>query len=525
MAEQIGTSLPPQKLQEKSDLSRYLPEVYMRKISWVPFILTALLASVIGGIGISFGSMEIKVFAFAAIIGIIVVMAIYQKPELGAYLLTIMVFTNASDLLTDEGLPGVNKPLVAVIFVSILANYLLRTGKFSKLPEMTRVEWSLLGFYLAIVLSTFVAPDKGDAFDIIVDVTKDILIGIILFITLNTREKWETCLRLFLTVMTVVAGLGVLKMALGLDQTFLGLAQLSNFGQVDDSGMLRYGGPIGEANMWGQALAATFPIAVYRLKYEKKNSRKFLMAIASLLILLAVIYTNSRGAFVALGIVIPLILLQMKVKPLYIMMAGLALVSLFAVLPENYSQRLMSLNVFFAPQNEYAIQQDDSLVGRSNQIRAGLAMFQNNPLLGVGFGNFSANYWDYANQLGLVNVGMRASSQIARHPHSLYVEILSETGIIGFITFSIFFYYLFSYMINARKKYEAHITDSDWASWMTALTFALITFLISGLFLHGLLFRYIWLLIGYILSALAINKDLLRAIQPRPVKNHPNHHG
>ncbi len=91
MTEQTSTSLLPQKSQEKSDLSRYLPEVYMRKISWVPFILTALLASVIGGIGISFGSMEVKVFAFAAIIGIIVVMAIYQKPELGAYLLTIMV--------------------------------------------------------------------------------------------------------------------------------------------------------------------------------------------------------------------------------------------------------------------------------------------------------------------------------------------------------------------------------------------------------------------------------------------------
>lgn len=509
--------VPPS--QEKSDLTRYLPEIYTRNISWAPFIFAALLVAVAGGVGISYGSVDIKVFSFAAIIGVIVVLAIYQKPELGAYLLTIMVFTNASDLLTNEGFPGVNKPLVAVIFVSIMANYFLSTGKFSKLPEMTRVEWSLLGFYLAIVVSTFVAPNMGEAFDVIIDVTKDILIGVILFITLNTREKWETCLRLFLFVMAVIAGLGVLKMSLGLEQTFLGLAQLSAFGQLDDSGMLRYGGPIGESNMWGQVLSATLPLAIYRLKHEKKNIQKLLMAIISLIILLAVIYTNSRGAFVALGLVIPLILLQMKVKPLHIMMAGLAVVTLFAVLPANYTQRLMSLNVFFAPQDEFAMQQDDSLVGRSNQARAGLAMFQDNLLLGVGFGNFSENYWEYAERLGLATIGMRASAQMARYPHSLYIEILSEMGLVGFITFSIFFYYLFTHLIRAYKKYAAHVADSDWTSWMSALAFSLITFLVSGLFLHGLLFRYIWMLIGFILAALAINQDLLRAAQTRPPKN------
>jgi len=520
MAEQTNTSLMPPQPKEKSDLTRYLPEIYTRDISRAPFILATLLASLIGGIGISYGSMEIKFFTFAAIVGIIIALAVYQKPELGAYLLTITVFTNASALLTDEGLPGLNKPLVAVIFMSILANFFLRTGKFSKLPEITRVEWSLLGFYLALVVSTFVAPNKGDAFDVIINVTKDVLIGVILFITLNTREKWETCLRLFLFVMTVAAGLGVVKMALGLDQTFLGLAQLSAFGQVDDSGMLRYGGPIGEANMWAQVLAAALPIAVYRIKYEKKTSVKFLMIAISLIILLAIIYTNSRGAFVTLGLIIPLILLQMKVKPLYIMMAGLAVVSMFAVLPENYTQRLMSLNVFFPSQDQYAIQQDESLVGRSNQALAGLAMFRDNPFLGVGFGNFSANYWDYASQLGLPSSGMRATAQGLRHPHSLYIEILSETGLVGFITFSIFFYHLFAYLIQARKKYGKYIVDSDWASWMTALIFALTTFLVSGLFLHGLLFRYIWMLIGFILAALAINKDLLRVVQSQPKNYH-----
>jgi hypothetical protein len=46
-----------------------------------------------------------------------------------------------------------------------------------------------------------------------------------------------------------------------------------------------------------------------------------------------------------------------------------------------------------------------------------------------------------------------------------------------------------------------------------ALIFSFITFLISGLFLHGLLFRYIWVLIGFALSAVAINREILQTMR------------
>ncbi len=123
------------------DRARSVTEIYTRSIPWSLFAAAALLAAVVGGLGIAYGDLELKVLAFAGIIGFVVVMAIYQKPELGAYLLTIMVFTNTSDLLTNQGFPSVNKPLVAVIGVSILANAFLQTGKF-KLPVMGRAEWA-----------------------------------------------------------------------------------------------------------------------------------------------------------------------------------------------------------------------------------------------------------------------------------------------------------------------------------------------------------------------------------------------
>jgi len=65
MVEQTNTPLIDSKSQGKSDLTRYLPEIYTRNISRKPFILAALLASLVGGIAISYGSTDIKVCQFS----------------------------------------------------------------------------------------------------------------------------------------------------------------------------------------------------------------------------------------------------------------------------------------------------------------------------------------------------------------------------------------------------------------------------------------------------------------------------
>lgn len=505
---------PSTKSTNAPERAHSVTEIYTRSIPWSLFAAAALLAAVVGGLGIAYGDLELKVLAFAGIIGFVVVMAIYQKPELGAYLLTIMVFTNTSDLLTNEGFPSVNKPLVAVIGVSILANAFLQTGKF-KLPVMGRAEWALLLFYGVIVTSSLVSSDLGDALDVIVDVTKDILIGLIIFVTLNTREKWETCLRVFLATMTIVGGLGVVKMLTGTEQTFLGLAQLSIIGQLDASGALRYGGPIGESNMWGQVLAASVPLALYQLRYEKHSRRRLLALAASVVLLLAVIFTNSRGAFLALGVILPLIALEMKIRPLQMMVGALGIATMFMLLPSSYTERLFSLKAVFQIGDEYALYQDSSYISRQNQMRAGLAMFWDHPFLGVGFGNYSENYWKYASKLGLVNSTYRAGTQGPKNPHSLYVEILSETGLAGFLTFAFFLLSLFVSLWQAYKKYDDYHIHTSWTSWTVALIFSFITFLISGLFLHGLLFRYIWVLIGFALSAVAINREILQTMRQK----------
>ena len=124
--------------------------------------------------------------------GLILTITIFQKPELGAYILIFTVFTNLSDLFTEKGLPSINKPLVVIVMFSIFANYVLRTGKINISAANTRSAAALLAYYLTILFSSLVAINQSKSFLSIFDLTKDIAIGICIYLTLNTKERLKT---------------------------------------------------------------------------------------------------------------------------------------------------------------------------------------------------------------------------------------------------------------------------------------------------------------------------------------------
>lgn len=495
-----------ENLYRKNDIP-LLSGIYPEKISWTPFVAIGLILSIVIAVAVNFIPGNAPAYVLAGILGLIVTILVLQNPELGAYILIISIFTNISDILSDKGLPSINRPLIALAMGSVLANYILRTGKFARFPNMTRTEWALLTFYAVIIASILVSPEKSKAVNTIIDITKDILVGICIFVTLNTQKSWEKGAWYLIITITILAGLGVIKVITGTSQTFFDLARLSNFGQVGSTGEVRYGGPIAESNLWGQVLLATIPLVLYRLVREVHQAKKILLGISLLLILLAMIYTESRGALVALAAITPLIALDMRIKPINMLIGILLFFGLLSILPARYTQRFATLNVFFKNE-EYGLAEDESISGRRDVMLAGLAMFRDNPLLGVGFGNYSAYYWDYASRLGLESsFTLSEVDDGVRHPHSLYIEIISETGLLGLLAFVFFITTLFIELLRVRKKFQNFAFYADWSSWVTATIMSTLTFLISGMFLHGIFFRYIWMLIGLGMAAISISDN------------------
>ena len=69
-------------------------------------------------------------------------------------------------------------------------------------------------------------------------------------------------------------------------------------------------------------------------------------------------------------------IIEMRIKPFQILLGILGLAFLLTILPARYSQRFQTLALFFAPQDQYSLYQDDLFASEQEAMLTGLAMFR-----------------------------------------------------------------------------------------------------------------------------------------------------
>jgi O-antigen ligase len=93
---------------------------------------------------------------------------------------------------------------------------------------------------------------------------------------------------------------------------------------------------------------------------------------------------------------------------------------------------------------------------RLNIYIVGLQMVKDNPILGVGLGNFPVRFEDYISQ---VSSSLRNWHGVepGRDPHNVYLSVQAELGIIGTILFLAFFRSIFRNLWVYRNRPEGFI--------------------------------------------------------------------
>jgi O-antigen ligase len=137
----------------------------------------------------------------------------------------------------------------------------------------------------------------------------------------------------------------------------------------------------------------------------------------------------------------------------------------------------------------------------------GLAMFAEHPILGVGAGNYPANYQRYTQ---LIGIEFRAEE---RDPHSLYVQLLAETGILGTAAFLLMIFFLFDALNKACRALEHAPHLAEWLPWISSYRFAILSYLLTSIFLHNAYIRYLWILIAMALTGIQITYNLLMNVE------------
>ncbi|OQY82003.1 MAG: hypothetical protein B6D40_09910 [Anaerolineae bacterium UTCFX3] len=473
----------------------------IRKQDMVYLLLAVALAGA-GAVLIGNPDVRVGLFGLAVLLVIGLVVAIYVKPSLGAVVLIVAIFTNISRQFTDRGLPSVTKPLVLIVAATILVRYINDSMPSGR--EMTRgIETFLFLFFLMTAFSYLAADNQDRALEAIIDLGKDIVIIYCFLFTLRTPDTWKMAAWSIILVMGFLCLLGAYQALTGnYQQDFFGLA-----GTLQDAGSYsttyRIAGPIREPNIWGQITVAAIPLVLLRVTHEPRLRMKALSLGILGILLFEVLNTYSRGAYLALAVILFLAALEFRPHPLTWFAGIAALVLLIPLLPSSYMTRFQTLLLLSSP-SEGGIYKEDSFRGRSSEMLTGLSMFAEHPLLGVGAGNYPNNYQKYA-----PNVGLEVRSG-ERDPHSLYVQLLAETGFLGALLFIGFSAALLIGLTRARASI-AHLEEyRHWTPWITAIQLTIVGYLLTSFFLHGAYLRFFWIFAALAMSAIQLTQELLQ---------------
>lgn len=455
-----------------------------------PYILLAVALSTLIATAVSNPGESAGTFALLGLIGVAVVMVIIIYPSLGANILLIVVFSNISAELTDNGLPGVIKPLVAIVFGSILVrNYYVGQIPVNR-PKTKRIEFFLILYFFVVTASYVVASDKDLAIERATDLAKDIVIIYCILFCLRNSQEWKVTIIVMVAVTTVLSLLGIYQIATeNYVETFFGLSQID----ADQ----RVGGPINEPNMWGQVIISIIPFAIFGF-LRSSSTTKLTYAMVLVVLLIELLNTYSRGGYLAFFVVIFLVLFFFtRFNPM--MMFAIILIGFlaFPFLPPSYVERLQSITSLSSG-DENTLYQDSSFRGRTSEMLAGFAMFTEHPILGIGAANYPKNYQKYAQ---IVGIETRTEE---REAHSLYVEILAETGILGILSFMGLVVSLFRGLSNIKSNLRHTHYYSEWVSYISAVQVSLIAYLFASIFLHGPFLRFFWIYVALVMALIQI---------------------
>jgi len=471
---------------------RYLEYSEGKKRKWLTpaFALVSILAGVIiaylvGTTGLT--SLVIVPGIFLLIIAVIV-------PEVALFGLLFIIFINLSDVLINyHGLPSIAKPLVGIVLGILLIRAAVYKDRFYGWRSFL---FLALLYGLVGMIPMLIAADFGQISLTSQDYIKDVFIGLEIILLIRTPKNLRHAIWVLLLAGLLMAGLTYYQQVTNtLDNPYWGFGKTT----YDSISGLRIAGPIGDPNTFAQIMAVLMPLALERFWNEKKWFLRYLALGILFLCGFSVVFTYSRGGFLA--IVISLLFMAIRRPPRPTLVVGILGILLFVsqLFPENYVERISTL-LSFLPNSKNSVLQDRSFRGRSSENLVGMMMFKDHLLIGVGAGNFNDNYQYYSRRLGL------DFRREPRSAHSLYLEIAAERGILGLISFSAIVGFTYWSLWRAENSYS-RLGRKDFADLTVALSSGLTAYLIAALFLHDSFIRYFWVLIGVAWAAASIAKQ------------------
>jgi probable O-glycosylation ligase (exosortase A-associated) len=348
-------------------------------------------------------------------------------------------------------------------FFALVTLGLLVLGKVQDKGTFTlnRTSALIIVFVLHGSMCALLAPEGVlNNVSIYIDLLKSITFCLVMFFLVNSRLR--------LHAMLVVIALG-----LGFHGFVEGMKTLVTAGGHKVTGLP--GSKMTDNNHLGVAIVMALPILLYLFQYSKLRIVRYGFLGALLATALAVVGSNSRGAFLAMAAFGAVLVVTSRRKVLASVLVSFGAALVLAFSPASWFERIETIG---------SAGEDQSFMGRVEAWNVSTAVALKNPIFGTGFhGGQSYPVWHSIRPTdGLLSaLAPPVLRESPRAAHSIYFEVLADLGFVGFFLFLALLFNAFRTAWEVRRLAKARGASMLWARDMAeALGLSCMVYAVGG---------------------------------------------
>lgn len=341
------------------------------------------------------------------------------------------------------------------LFMILFKRDTLRGSSLKESPAFVLISLFLLQ---ATISATFAYPGNAKNWDLYDKIIKSFLFALAMPLVVVGRK------RIHVFLLTLCLGLGFHGL---ID----GLKYISSGGGHNVHGLIKFG----DNNHYAVMMVMIIPVFLYLGKYMSHRHVRWVMYACALLIIAAVIGTNSRGGLISLIAMGGWLVLTSRQRFSGIVMFLCGALLVWWLAPESWFNRMDTIG---------DARQDSSFMSRVEAWQVSSAIALHNPLTGGGLHavQVQAVWAMFRGQTGLLSfIHVGPPSEIFRAAHSIYFEVLGDMGFVGLL---LFLSILLTGMRNGRRTEKligARKAEYEWALDLSrTLSAVIFGFLVGG---------------------------------------------
>ena len=264
----------------------------------------------------------------------------------------------------------------------------------------------------------------------------------------------------------------MIALGLGFHGTVEGLKVIASGGGHHPEGLLA--NILSDNNHFAVGMAVSLPIHYYLYQYSEKKLARLGFLTALILTAVTILGTNSRGGFLSMAVVGLWMVMTSRYKFRGLFWVAVAAAAIYNFAPASWVERVDTIQTAGS---------DGSFMGRVAAWKVSSAIAIGNPVFGGGL-HAVQQWWIvqiYENAPSLLGMIEVPPLLYAAAAHSIYFEVLGDTGFVGLFLFLGLLINGLATRVQVVRLTRRHGTQMLWARDMAdLLAVALAAYMVGG---------------------------------------------